>query len=193
MSEDRGAPPSAAEALYGPDGPVTGGPNYGRQRELIEGGIAKPDPRWFAEERTSPRSPSTPGSQNFDAARFAVPEGYSVNQPAMQEFSQLANEFGLNQRQAERALAFHQKIAEADEKAQRDRLEATWNSWHATSQRDLGHQLPGMVSDIRDAIAEHGDERDAARFYELLTWSGIEHDPATIRVLHALATGRRRY
>jgi hypothetical protein len=180
--------------MYGPDGPISDGPGSGRVREIIESGIAKPASP-FADERPpsrgpggSPHAASPESARNgpaFDAARYS---GAGDLDPAlMGEFTSLAR--NMSQDQGARLLDLHRKAVGAD----RARLESAWDSWHATSQRELGHQLPEMVSDIRQAIGEHGDQRDAARFFELLTWSGIEHDPATIRVLHALATGRRRY
>jgi hypothetical protein len=191
MSEDRGngaAPPatSAAERMYGPNGPWREGPNLapeGRAREVIESGIAKPAASPFADERASPGSPP------FDAARYRAPDGSSPDQALMGEFSTAARAAGLSQRDAESLLGLHDKAL----KAQHGRLEVAWGEWHAATQREIGHQLEPMVADIKQAIGDHGDQRDASRFFELLAWSGIEHDPATIRTLHALAVGRRRY
>jgi hypothetical protein len=187
MSETHGngtAPPATlAEGLYGKDGPISGGPADPRTRAVIESGFARPDPRFSDEPRPSPVPPAratpAPGSQAFDAARYA-----NEGQLDLGEFSGVARDLNLSQGQAEQLLSLHTK----ETAAQKAALERTWDSWHQTSRRDLGDRLEPMVSDIRQAI---GSDRDAARFYELLTWSGIEHDPATIRVLHRLATGRR--
>jgi hypothetical protein len=172
--------------MYGPDGPWSDGPNLGRQREIIEAGVAKPPASPFADERGAPRGPeSARNGPAFDAARY---DGAADLDPAlMSEFSGLAR--NMSQDQGARLLDLHRKAMDT----QHGRLEQAWGEWHAATQRELGQQLPEMVADIRQAIGEHGDQRDASRFFELLAWSGIEHDPATIRVLHALATGRRRY
>jgi hypothetical protein len=62
MSEDRGngaATPSIAERMYGPDGPINGGPSDPRTRTIIEAGVARPDPR-FAHDQPRP-SPADRG------------------------------------------------------------------------------------------------------------------------------------
>jgi hypothetical protein len=187
MSEDRGTPPtSAAEAMYphlsgnaSSENAALGEAGLDTARRMQQSGIARPDPNG---------PPARGPEQPWDSARYQPPEGYTVHEPTMREFSQLVNDFGLTQRQAERALQFHQKITEGDDKARRDQLEQTWNSWHAATQRELGHQLPEMVDDIRNAV---GSDRDASRFFELLSWSGIEHDPSVLRVLHRLSNGGR--
>ena len=80
MSEERAAPPSAAEAMYGPDGPIGGGPSDPRTREIIESGIAKPaNPGLFAEERPSPRTERNgSASQDPHAPGDQAPEGYDT-------------------------------------------------------------------------------------------------------------------
>jgi hypothetical protein len=184
MSEDRGngsAPPSIASAMYGRDGPISGVADP-RTQAIIDGGKARPDPRFADDQRPSPAPPARSGpapGQAFDAARYA-----NEGQLDLGEFSGVARDLNLTQPQAEKILALHTR----ETAAQKAALERTWDSWHQTSRRDLGDRLEPMVSDIRQAI---GSDHDAVRFYELLTWSGIEHDPATIRVLHRLATGRR--
>jgi hypothetical protein len=178
MSEERGAPPSGSFAdrmyphLAGQDGALGEG-GLDQARRMQQEGVAKPDPRFAAPPtRSEAREPA------FDAARW---RGAQLD---LGEFSTVARDLNLSQRQAERLLEMHTK----ETAAQKAALERTWDSWHQTSRRDLGDRLEPMVSDIRQAI---GTDHDAVRFYELLTWSGIEHDPATIRVLHKLATGRR--
>jgi hypothetical protein len=196
VSEER---PSIAEAMYGPSGPIQSSVSDPRTQAIVDGGKAQPDPR-FVNDRPSgppplpgqiPTRPGQPtlgprnepaGAQPFDAARWQAPENFQPDPATMQEFAGT----GVTQAQGEKLLALHQKAVAA----QQDQLEKAWNDWHATTQRELGHQLPGMVDDIRDAV---GNDRDASRFYQLLQWSGIEHDPSVLKVLHRLSTGGRRY
>ena len=76
MSEER---PSAAEALYGPNGPISDGPGLGRQREVIESGFARPDPRFADERQPSPSQPAARPGPAFDAARYTVPAGTQLD------------------------------------------------------------------------------------------------------------------
>jgi hypothetical protein len=82
-------------------------------RRMQQDGIAKPSHGSpFAEERPPRTERNGP---SFDSARYTAPEGYEVNGPLMAEFSQLANEFGLNQQQGSRALDFYRRATEASE------------------------------------------------------------------------------
>jgi hypothetical protein len=157
---------------------------YDTARRLQQEGIAQPDPRF---ERVNQRAPNGPA---WDSANYQPPEGYTVHEPTMREFSSLASEFGLSHKSAEKALDFYRRVSEGEDKARHGRLEQAWNEWHAATQRELGHQLEPMVADIKEAV---GTDHDAARFFELLSWSGIEHDPSVLRVLHRLSNGGRRW
>jgi hypothetical protein len=131
MSENRsngGAPPpaTAAEALYGRDGPISGGPNFGTQRQFVEGGIARPDPR-FADERQPARQEAR--GPAFDPARYTAPEGYETHPEMMNEFAGLASEFGLDQQAGARTLDLYRRATEASEQAYARSLEAKVDSW----------------------------------------------------------------
>jgi hypothetical protein len=125
-----------------------------------------------------------PGTGRFDAGAWQPPEGHSVDHAMLKEFETAAGELGLDHAQAERLLELHHKAAGGD----RQRLESMWSDWYAESQRQFGDSLPRVVSGIEYAI---GSDCDAARFVELLKWSGLEYEPSVLRVLHKLANGRR--
>jgi hypothetical protein len=125
-----------------------------------------------------------PGTGPFDPDRWQPPEGHSVDQVLLKEFGTTAQELGLDHAQAERLLELHHKAAGGD----RQRLHTMWNDWYTESQRQFGDSLPRVVAGIEYAI---GSDRDAARFVELMKWSGLEFEPSVLRVLHKLANGRR--
>jgi hypothetical protein len=125
-----------------------------------------------------------PGTGRFDPSAWQPPEGHSIDRAALDEFSTTAGELGLDHAQAERLLELHHKAAGGD----RQRLETAWNSWYAQTQREFGDQLPRIVAGIQYAV---GSDHDAARFFELLRWSGLEYEPSVLRVLHKLSSGRR--
>ena len=138
MSEDR-APPSAAEAMYGPNGPISdGGPSGERTRAVIDAGIARPDPR-FIDERSSPPRQEARSEPTFDPGRYTAPEGYDTHPELMREFSGLAREFGLNQQQGSRALDFYRRATEASEEHYARQL--------AGNTERLSHELP--AEDVR--------------------------------------------
>jgi hypothetical protein len=115
MSEERPAP---AQALYGEAGPISDGPAGERTKALIESGRAQPDPR-FLDERAPPsqpeRGPERRAEPAFDPSRYQVPDGYEAHPELMREFSGLAREFGLSQKNGERALDFYRRATEASE------------------------------------------------------------------------------
>jgi hypothetical protein len=77
-------------------------------------------------------------------------------------------------------LALHQKAMTA----QAARHERETANWYAASERSFGADLPHMVDTIKGAV---GNNADAARFYQLLEWSGLAVEPSVLRVLHKLA------
>jgi hypothetical protein len=164
--------------MYGPDGPINGGPSNPRTREVIEAGIARPDPR-FADERPPP-SRSGPA---FDSARYRAADGAQFDHGMMTEFGSTARELGISQQAGERLLEMHHKAMTAQTAA----LERQWNDWYAQTQRHFGDRLPEVVADIKAAV---GSDPDAAEFYRLLEWSGMSYSPQVLRVLHRLAGGR---
>jgi hypothetical protein len=113
-------PISPAEAMFGPSGPISGGPGIDpRAQALIDGGKAKslltsdqppsgstpPPPK---EARNGP-----PTVESFNAQTFALPD--DVDRAALQgdanfqEFTTLAKEQGFNNSQAEKMVALHAK------------------------------------------------------------------------------------
>jgi hypothetical protein len=200
--------PSAAEAMYGPDGPISDGPNFNepsvnRARAMIESGIARPASEQgrpaplFGERPGGPAqpSPTTPAGADtpYDPARMTLPDGYEAGE-MMGEFNDFAREAGFSQKRADRAMDIHRRSVEArleahdaQRKAQHEQARA---DWLATSERDYGAALPRMIDDINRAI---GNDALARRFGEVLQWYGLEHEPAVLGVMHRLATGGRRY
>jgi hypothetical protein len=169
-----------------------GGPQQGlggSNRAVIDSGIARPSgPPLPNSTPTAPNQPvltrDAPGTGPFDPDRWQPPEGHSVDQGLLEEFGKTAQELGLDHAQAERLLELHHKAAGGD----RQRLHTMWNGWSEASQREFGDQLPRVVAGIQYAV---GSDHDAAEFFRLLNWSGIEHNPSVLRILHKLATARR--
>jgi hypothetical protein len=157
---------------------------YDTARRLQQEGIAQPDPRL---EQANQRAANGPA---WDSARYTPPEGYTVHEPTMREFSSLASEFGLSHKNAERALAFYQRVSEGEDQARREAHESQRNGWWQASQRELGRNIEPMVDDIKNAV---GNDADATEFYRLLEWSGMAYSPQVLRVLHRLSNGGRRW
>ena len=188
MSEER---PSAAEAMYGPDGPVSDGPNFGRQREMIESGIARPDPR-FADEEARPSPIDNRQARSgpaFDTAR--VPVSFDADPQMLRSFGTAARSMGLSQSQGQQLLDMHQEAM----KGQTAALERQWQGWWETSHRELGGErgVQETVNTIKSAVdsAVGSGSRDAAEFYRALEWSGLAFNPSVLKVLSRLAGGRR--
>lgn len=194
MSDPRpdAGPPSLAHGLYGPDGPVTGGPSDPQVRAAIDGGQARPRddtttrpaPLFGGDQNRQP-SPTNPAANDrmFDVTQYQAPDGVEIDPAIMGEFGEVATDLGLRESQAKALLAVHHK-AMAARTEQHERAIA---DWRVTSERDYGAALPRMVDDITAAV---GKDADARRFYEMLEWSGLSNEPTVLKVLHRLATGR---
>src|SRR5215469_12593014 len=101
MTDTSFVPLSLAEGLYGPDGPINGGPTDPRARAVIDSGIARPaaetepEPRRAlfagADKEARPTAPpSPPAGEIFDAAKFEVPEGFTADPATLGEFANAA-------------------------------------------------------------------------------------------------------
>ena len=186
MSEEHGTP-SLAERMYGPDGPIGGGPSDPRTRTVIEAGVARPDPRLADDQpRPSPADRGVRAGAPFDPGQYRPADGAQFDQGMMTEFGATARELGISQQAGERLLGLHHKAMTAQTAA----LERQWNDWYAQTQRHYGDRLPEIVHDIKAAV---GSDPDAAEFYRLLEWSGMAYSPQVLRVLHRLAGGGRRW
>jgi hypothetical protein len=119
--------------LYGPSGPIWGVGDP-RARELIESGIAKPDPR-FVDERPPPATDrnreARPGPAH-DSARYKPADNIdAINPGLMGEFSSTARELGLDQRGGHRLLELHARATKASEETYPRRL-ADPTGWSAS-------------------------------------------------------------
>jgi hypothetical protein len=169
-----------------------GGPQQGlggANRAVIDSGIARPSgPPLPNSTPVRPDQPmltrDAPGTGRFDAGAWQPPEGHAIDHAMLKEFETAAGELGLDSGQAERLLELHHRATGGD----RQRLESMLNEWYMATQREFGDQLPRVVAGIQYAV---GSDHDAAEFFRLLNWSGIEHNPSVLRILHKLATARR--
>jgi hypothetical protein len=154
MSEDRGngaAPPSsAAEAMYGPSGPISDGPSSERVRSIIEQGIAKPDPRFAGPREGGERSPFRQEGRSepaFDSARYRAADGTSFDPTLMGEFSGTARELGISQRGGERLLEMHSRAIREGEQRYAEQLDRD-------SER-LARSLPAEdIASVKELISD---------------------------------------
>jgi hypothetical protein len=102
------APPSAAERMYGPDGPISGGPSDSRTRELIESGIAKPAVSLFGDQRTPARPSPHANEPAFDPAKLP---GYEGVDPAI---TQDLGRIGISERQATELRPIYERAVKDD-------------------------------------------------------------------------------
>jgi hypothetical protein len=159
---------------------------------MVEAGIAKPRDEpptarptpLFNDNQARQPSPANPATNDrmFNAETYRPSDGAQVDTALMTEFGNAAKDLGLRQSQGEQLLKLHEKAIAA----QTARHEQARADWYATTERDFGADLPRAVDDIKHAV---GTGPDAARFYELLEWSGLAVEPAVLRVLRKLARG----
>jgi hypothetical protein len=154
---------------------------YDTARKMQQDGIAKPAASPFAEERPPRTERNGP---SFDSARYTAPEGYEVNGPLMAEFSQLANEFGLNQQQGSRALDFYRRSVEAGEENYARQL--------AEGSERVARELhPADVQTVRELIADEELTPPAMKDW-VLRW-GSHPDVAQMLTRWARAIRSGRY
>jgi hypothetical protein len=180
MSEER---PSIAEAMYGKDGPIGGGPSDPRTREIIDGGIARPDPRFVNDRPSSSRPPlpgavpvrpgmptlsprSDPGGQPFDAARI---EGRDPG--SMTEFQTAARELNLDQRGGQQLLDAIKKDEDAQVARYADgaaALERSLDPEHLAYVRELIDDPHLTPKPIREWLGRWGSHPQIAE--TLVNW-----------------------
>jgi hypothetical protein len=97
---------SLADRMY-PGGPIEG-PGDGRQRELIESGVAKPAASLLADQRSSPRGPEQRAEPAFDPAKL---QGYEGVDPAI---TQDLGRIGISQRQATELRPIYERAVKDD-------------------------------------------------------------------------------
>jgi hypothetical protein len=193
--------------MYGPTGPISGGPDDPQVRALIEGGQAKPaggpspapppqppnirsqpakPPAKALNTNTAPSRPGPPTADSYNAATVALPEGVDraalTADPHFGEFSEFAQAEGLNNTQSERLVALHAKALKASYQGFEDAVQG----WEHETREALGNQVTHMAATIRKAV---GSDADAQRFMELMDWSGLGSNASVLRVLHRLARG----
>jgi hypothetical protein len=170
--------PSAAEAMYGPDGPISDGPNFNepavnRARAMIESGIAKPAAETpgnalFGDRpdngQARPAPSGTPPAAPFNANSYSAPEGGHIDPGLLGEFSTAAKELGLDQRGGERLLDMHHKAmrAELDHYAQRladdaGQLERTLPAHDLAAARDFVNDPQLTPPELRPWLAQWGN------------------------------------
>jgi hypothetical protein len=149
-----------------------------RARQVQMEGVARPDPRF---EQPPSRGGNEPA---FDSAEYQAPQGYEVNGPLMAEFSQLANEFRLNQQQGTRALEFYRHATEqAEENYARQLAEG--------SERVARELHRADVQTVRELIADEELTPPAMRDW-ILRW-GSHPDVAHMLTRWARAIRNGRY
>jgi len=120
--------------------------------------------------------------QPFDAAKIALPEGYSAEPALMSEFSGAAKELRLDQAGADRLVALHAKALQAQEAAA-DRQSAEWQE---ATKAHYGSNLSATMGQIRERV---GNDRDGQEFLKLMSYSGLGNNVHVLRVLERLSRG----
>jgi hypothetical protein len=172
MSDER---PSAAQALYGEEGPISDGPG-GRAREVVDAGIARPDPR-FVDDRAPPPRQEARSGPAFDSARYRPTDSSSPIDPGlMGEFSGVAQELNLDQRGGERLLEMHSRAVKASEEAYArrladnvDRLERELPAEHLRAARELINDENYTPREMREWLGTWGNHPAVAQM--LVRWA----------------------
>ena len=180
MSETRGngadnSTITLADRLY-PGGPIDG-PGDGRQRELINEGVAKPAVSLFADERAAPRGNEQRAEPAFDPATV---QGYEGVDPAI---LQDLGRTGISQRQATQLRPIY-------ERAVQDDLQRYARSLEPNVERLQRELDPQDVQTVTELINNPELTSPTMKAW-VLRWSG--HEELThmlVRWARAIRTGR---
>ena len=183
MSETRGngadnSTITLADRLY-PGGPIDG-PGDGRQRELINEGVAKPAVSLFADERAAPRGDEQRAEPAFDPAKL---EGYQNADPIMKSAIEQLGRIGVTERQAPQLAQLYDQTVKANE-------EAHVRSLQANAER-LARELPAEdIQMVRELINDPNLTPEPMKDW-VLRW-GNDEAVATMlaRWARAIRTGR---
>jgi hypothetical protein len=170
-------PPSIAEAMYGPGGPIGGGPSDPRTRAIIEGGIARPSegagsrPPLPNSYPTRPNQPvitprNDPGGQPFDATRI---DGRDPG--SMTAFQTAANELKLDQHGGQQLLDAIKKDEDAQVARYTDgaaALERSLDPEHLAFARELIADEHLTPAPIREWLGRWGSHPQIAE--TLVNW-----------------------
>jgi hypothetical protein len=195
MSDDRAAPSSIAEAMYGPSGPVSDGAGLDQARRMIDSGIAKPAaeiparPLFSDNGQTRPpapdRAPST--DRMFDASRLPG-DGQQADSAVMREFTDAAHDIGLRQGQAEKLIGLHRKAMSTE----MDRYAAHLEQHHAD---ELARTIPSAdVAAAQSLLYDDAYTPPSLRDWAI-RWASVHPDFARMIAAWgaAAARGRRGY
>jgi hypothetical protein len=147
---------------------------------VIDAGIARPDPR-FIDERSSPPRQEARSEPTFDPGRYTAPEGYDTHPELMREFTALAREFGLSQKNGARALDFYRRAGERAEQdyaaqleANVDRLERELPAEHLQAARELINDERYTPREMREWLGRWGNHPAVATM--LTRWAAAIRD-----------------
>jgi hypothetical protein len=132
------------------------------------------------EEAAKPTAPVVP-----EVYEFKVPEGFTLDQAVLDEFTPVLKELELPQDKAQKLVDTYSKITQAAAQKQQDDWVAQVNDWGKSVEKDPllgGKNLPITVKDAQSAVARFGtNELKVA-----LETTGLGNHPELVRFCAAV-------
>lgn len=122
---------------------------------------------------------------------FKAPEGYEIDQKAVDEAVPIFKELGLTQDQAQKLFDIYSKNAIATADAALKQYEATRQGWReeVVKAPDLGDGREGLKPEVRKAIdtaiSAIGDAKAISEFKSAMDLTGVGDNPHFVRAIAA--------
>lgn len=114
---------------------------------------------------------------------FTFPEGYDVNEEALEEFAEFAHTRNMTQSQAQEVLDYYSKNVEKLQASQAEAWEKTRNDWVSTAKQDQefgGQQFNENMKHVATAVQKFG----TPELKQVLNDSGLGDNPELIRFFY---------
>lgn len=120
---------------------------------------------------------------------FKAPEGYELDQAALDKATPLFKELGLNQDQAQKAIDLYSALHTQNEKAISDHWKQTQEDWvkEIGQDKEIGHKLAEVKATVSKALDLLGPELKKP-FQEAMDLTGAGNNPAFVKGLFKLAS-----
>lgn len=159
---------------------------------------AAPESEDSSQEAQEPEASSDDGDQDEGAntapdeyESFTLPDGFSVDDAALDKITPVFKELGLNQDQAQSLVTAYSELQTTSQEAQAEAWGQTLKSWENTVRNHEtlgGDKLEASLSDAARAIdTVFGDEAD--QFRQFLNESGMGNHPYMFELLVKVGKG----
>ena len=173
--------PASYEAILAPEEPAAAEAHTPAEAAADTGSAEKPAGEPATAEGEKPAAeaaaekPAEPAAPTY--TDFKIPEGLTVPEERLTEFTSVLAKNGLSQEAGQELLDLHantlKQATEAMTQNQRDVFDKTRQNWREDFYKTAGNRSNTIIEDAKFAIKESfRDPKDRAEFYQMLNFTG---------------------